>query len=460
MLNDTSFNKSIKSTTWYKPGLKILLAVSGGVDSTVLLHLLSQVSEVEINIVHFDHQLRGSESDADRDFVESIGAKLGHEVHVVSEDIEASATEKKLSIEEAGSIRRRATFDELMKQLGYDYVASGQHADDQIESILMNLYLGSGIQGLTGTSSLNDTYIRPLLRYSREEILNYAENNHLEFCVDKSNSDISFLRNNIRANVIPALSTELDYQLRYCVDEILRAGQALNKLIDATVEDIDIEGLSSVYAPKIALGLGDLSDYFSPIQKAIFDRAFQFISSMPQGISSNHFNALKMLLKDDAIGKEIQLPGSTTACRDRERIHLFKRTDCEWSPLPIISGRTYKFPFFQVEVTSVSVKENVRDSAYFWLEQDRENILMRPSKSGDKMVVDARGRTMPVRQIMQAAKVAPHLKEYFPILEQQGEILWIPGIRTAHSALVSDAAIEANKEKHCIKVQFQKGTFE
>jgi len=460
MLTRYSFRQYILSSDWYKPQLKVLIACSGGIDSTVLLHLLSDIPNLGISIVHFNHQLRGAESDKDAEFVQELGSNHGVQVHMISEDIQAYAESNGLSLEEAGSLRRRTTFQTLMEDLDYDFIASGQHMDDQIETILMNIYLGTGLQGLTGISECAQNYIRPLLNHTRREILLYSEKHKLGYRTDGSNMDISFLRNNFRANVIPTLGNNIDERLRSTIEGIFRENQSLNQLVETSVEDIDIKGFRVDYAPKIALGLRGLPDYFSPIQKAIFDRAFQSISLMPQGISSKHFDALKSLFSDNSIGKEMQLPGSVTAFRDRGGITLFKRSDYQWSTGLLPDSGSVKYPFFQVEYTTSFLEDNVQDPAYFWDLDGLDSYIIRVAKSGDKMIVDTFGRALPVYQIMQSARVAPHLKEFYPIVEHQGKVIWVPGIRTAPSHMISEEIIRENRSKHCMKVEFQKGTFE
>jgi len=251
-----------------------------------------------------------------------------------------------------------------------------------------------------------------------------------------------------------------DLDLRASIKSIIQAGQSLNGLIETSIEDVDIKEFSTYYASKIALGMRNLPDYFSPIQKAIFDRAFQLISLMPQGISSNHFKALKSLFRDEAIGKEIQLPISVTACRDREGITLYKKINYTWSQGEISNTDRSKFPFFSFECISATLENHIQNPSYFWNLHDPEAYVVRHIESGDRIVVDASGRSISVNQVLQSARVAPFLKEIFPVLEYQGEILWIPGIRTAYLAMVSETVINENVKKHCIKVQFQKGTFE
>ena len=460
MLTSTLFRQYCLSSDWYKPQLKVLVACSGGMDSTVLLHLLRDVPHIQIGIVHFDHQLRGAESDQDRGFVKQLGSDLGFQVYTISEDIQDYAKLNGLSLEEAGSVRRRSTFLALRDQLGYDYVASGQHLDDQIETILMNLYQGTGIQGLAGISERANSFIRPLLNYTSDEIQVFSDEHKLDYCTDRSNADISFLRNNIRANLIPGLSNDIDDRLRTAIEGIFREGQVINRLVETSVEDVDIKGFRADYAPKIALGLGELPDYFSPIQKAIFDRAFQSISLMPQGISSKHFHALKSLFSDNSIGKEVQLPASVTAVRDRGGITLFKPSDYQWSSTVLSGTSQVRFPFFQVDYTTSILEDHIQDPAYLWYMDALDSYKIRIAETGDRMIVDVSGRTISINQILQSAHVAPHLKTFYPIVERQGEIIWVPGIRTAPSAMVSEEIIKESRSKHCMKVEFQKGTFE
>jgi tRNA(Ile)-lysidine synthetase-like protein len=460
MLTSNLFHQHCLSSEWYKHQLKILVACSGGVDSTVLLHLFNEIPEFSISIVHFDHQLRGVESTRDREFVQKLGANLGYEVHVISEDIRAYAQSNGLSLEEAGSLRRRLSFAQIKDELGYDLVATGQHFDDQIETILMNLYMGAGFQGLAGISERNDCFIRPLLFNTRREILAFSEAHDLEVCSDSSNSDISFLRNNLRANLIPVLSNENDERLRASIEGIFLEGQLLNRLVETSSEDIDINGFSTDYVSKIALGLGVLPDYFSPIQKAIFDRAFQSISLMPQGISSRHFDAMKSLFSDNSIGKEVQLPASVTAVRDRSDIVFFKRSDYYWSSTMLTDSNQTAFPFFRLKVTTSHIADHIRDPGYLWYTHALESYTIRPAEPGDKMIVHESGRSRSIYQILQSARVAPHLKAYYPVVELHDEIIWVPGIRTAPSAMISEKIIKANRSKHCVKIQFQEGTFE
>ena len=460
MLTRTSFHNYCKTAGWHRTDLKLLVACSGGVDSTVLLHLLLNEPGLTIQIVHFDHQLRGSESLADSRFVQELGQKIDCKVHVISENISAYAEQNDLSIEEAGSLRRRLQFERLRVSLGYDLIATGQHQDDQIETILMNLYHGAGIQGLAGTAEQINGFIRPLSNFSRRNILEYAEQHKLGYREDTTNRDISFLRNNLRANLIPILQADKIRDLRACINAIYDRGSLLNEMIAASVESVDIKGFREDYAPKIALGMRDLPDYFSPIQKAIFDRAFQSISLKTQGLSSIHFSALKSLLVNEAIGKEMQLPGSVTGVRDRENLIFYQKSAFQWDACRMTSTSNHTFPFFHFEYAASALGDNIMNPNCFWYVHNPDAYKLRRTEPGDKMIVDETGRSVSISQILQAARIAPHAKAFFPVMEYNGEILWIPGVRTAFAGKLEMHSQDIDEIRHCIKVQFQKGTFE
>ncbi|NQV30583.1 MAG: tRNA lysidine(34) synthetase TilS [Candidatus Marinimicrobia bacterium] len=460
MLTINSFKQSIESSPWFHPNLKIVVACSGGVDSTVLLHLLNNIQNIQLSVVHFDHHLRGAESRADKEFITEYATSLQQEVHIISEEIQVYADEHSLSLEEAGSRRRRETFLALKEDLDFDLVATGHHQDDQIETVLLNLYSGTGIAGLAGTSSFQGELVRPLIPFTRAEITEYARINKVNYRIDQSNSDISFMRNNIRVNIVPSMLKLNSSNIRASFNRITSLGNVLNEILQSKIETVDIKEFKGVYKPKIALGLGDLSDYFSPIQKAIFDRAFQLISLMPQGLSAFHFEALKTLIPEDAIGKEVQLPAHISAVRNRRNIIFYRREDYEWTPQKMTQVTQEQYPFFQFDYCIAEMKHHITDPHYFWYVHHLESYQLRCIKAGDRMKVDTSGREVSVNQVLQSARVAPHLKEYYPVLEYQGEILWVPGIRTADAGMVAGINKKENEIRHCIRVQFQEGTCE
>jgi len=190
-------------------GDAVLIAVSGGADSVALLHaliLLAPRLSLRLGIAHLNHQLRGQDSDKDELFVSDLAESLNLPCYLAKKDVSAYQKTHKLSLEEAGRRVRYAFFEKIRKEHGFDKIALGHHADDNAELILMNLLRGSGALGLSGIPwARNGNIVRPLINITRAEIMEFLARQNLNYVSDESNSDMKFLRNRIRHELIPIL---------------------------------------------------------------------------------------------------------------------------------------------------------------------------------------------------------------------------------------------------------------
>ena len=184
-------------------GEKVVLALSGGIDSMVLADLLLK-TKVEFVAAHCNFHLRGEESDGDEKFVRDYAEKYDIQCFVKYFDTVKYAEENGISIEMAARDLRYAWFEELRQQLGYDKIAVAHHADDQAETFFINLLRGAGLRGLKGMLPQNGVIIRPLLWASREQIRQYAVENQILWREDHTNAESVYLRNKIRNQLLPA----------------------------------------------------------------------------------------------------------------------------------------------------------------------------------------------------------------------------------------------------------------
>ena len=185
-------------------GKKLLLATSGGLDSMVMVDLFHKLS-FEIAIAHCNFQLRGVESFEDQNFVQNYAEANEIKLFVTQFDTEAFAKDYKLSTQVAARELRYNWFHELLETENFDYVLTAHHADDNLETFLINLVRGTGLDGLTGIPAQNENVIRPLLIFSRQEIEQYAKENNIDWREDSSNASDKYLRNKIRHNLVPIL---------------------------------------------------------------------------------------------------------------------------------------------------------------------------------------------------------------------------------------------------------------
>lgn len=185
---------------------RLFLAVSGGVDSMVLAHLFQQLP-YDIAIGHCNFQLRGIESFEDQHFVQNYAHQQGIPFYYTQFDTQAFAEDYKLSIQVAARELRYHWFLEQIDLHHYDYVLTAHHADDNLETFIINLSRGTGIEGLVGIPDQNEHVIRPLLIFSRAEIEAYAQTHQLVWREDRSNASDKYLRNNIRHHLVPLLKS-------------------------------------------------------------------------------------------------------------------------------------------------------------------------------------------------------------------------------------------------------------
>lgn len=198
------FSKYIDKELAFIKDKKLLVAISGGLDSVVLAHLCAQL-QLNISLVHCNFNLRGNESDEDESFVLQLAEDLELEVFLESFETETYAQEHKISIQMAARELRYVWFEELASQLHYDYILTAHHADDNLETFLINLSRGTGLDGLVGIPEKNGKLVRPLLPFSREEIQIFAGKNQIKWREDSSNASTKYLRNKLRHDVIPKL---------------------------------------------------------------------------------------------------------------------------------------------------------------------------------------------------------------------------------------------------------------
>jgi tRNA(Ile)-lysidine synthase len=218
---------------------KFLAAVSGGVDSAVLCELCQQ-TRLQFAIAHCNFGLRGEESERDEKFVKALGEKYGVEVFAVKFNTETYVNEKKLSIQEAARELRYNWFIQLKKEKGFSFTLLAHHADDNIETMLMNFFRGTGLQGLTAMPEENldeKFFLRPLLQVRRKEILEFAKQYNLQWVEDSSNASSKYTRNFFRNELLPAIQKVFPQVEENLLNNIDRFKQ-INALYQTSIEEL------------------------------------------------------------------------------------------------------------------------------------------------------------------------------------------------------------------------------
>ncbi len=304
-----------------KPGDTVGAAVSGGVDSMVLLDVLCKLRD-ELNIIlvayHFEHGIRETESVEDMRFVEKQCAKRGVDCVTGRGDVIRRAREWGVSIETAARKARYAFLDAQQVH----WIATAHHAGDMAETVIMNLCRGSGLNGLCGIPERRGRYIRPMLDISREEIESYAADCSVQYVHDSTNDDTAYTRNYVRAQVLPGLKAVNDQALRHIAATARLLAEDEAALMEAAQSAGGIEKTEDGAAVDIDLLLRQNMG----VRKRMLRLALQMGCGLTD-ISQRHIDDMLNLAEKRVSGKLIELPGGVAAAVEYGKLSVGKKKE-------------------------------------------------------------------------------------------------------------------------------------
>jgi tRNA(Ile)-lysidine synthase len=230
------FKKFIEDNNLIKPGERILLAVSGGIDSMVMTHLFMQ-SEYEIGIAHCNFLLRDYESDLDEEMVSKFATKYNIEFFTTRFETKSYARENGLSVQMAARELRYSWFEKIRREQHFDSIAIAHNLNDNIETLLINLIRGTGVAGLTGMKPAANNIIRPMLFATRQDIIYYCNRNMIIYREDMSNAETKYLRNKIRHLIIPLLK-EINPSVESTLNETAERFSFINEIVTDYINEL------------------------------------------------------------------------------------------------------------------------------------------------------------------------------------------------------------------------------
>jgi tRNA(Ile)-lysidine synthase len=323
--------KSIRKYNLLEKGERVVVALSGGPDSTALLAALSAIAK-EMNltliVAHFNHGLRGKESDADERFSRQLAATMGWVF--CSAKMNRKHHGKGVSPEEYFRRERYGFLSEVARDHGSRKIALGHNLNDQAETVLLHFLRGSGLEGLRGIQPKRDEkIIRPLLDVSREEILAYLNTSAIKYRQDSSNKNIKYLRNQIRAELIPYLRKKYNPNIETSLAhmaEILR-----NE--DEFIKDQVARSLRKAFIQKdanhVVLKLNVINKLPPAIRWRLFKTVLEEFSTDKNGVSYRHVKSLDEMAQNSESGKKIILPMKIEARKEYQALILEKRESRE-----------------------------------------------------------------------------------------------------------------------------------
>ena len=299
----------------FPPDGRYLIGVSGGRDSIALLHWLHECGYRKLIVCHLNHQLRGRSSDADARFVEKLAVKYDVALEMGSVNVRALAAKQKISIEAAGREARYKFFAQVAKRLRSRAVFLAHHADDLVETFLINLFRGSGATGLGGIREVSKrrvedvdlTIVRPLLGVWRNEIDDYVRKHRLKFREDASNKNLAPLRNRIRRRIIPFLEKDLGRNIRQSIWRAATiATEEENWIEDHLLNATDVDLAAGASPAEAALSVAKLRDLPIALQRREILKWLR--TQKIANIGFDVVESVRSLLNHDAPVAKVNLP--------------------------------------------------------------------------------------------------------------------------------------------------------
>ncbi len=406
------FRKIVEKYKLWDVDDSLLVAVSGGLDSMVLLNLCRQLYN-PIAVVHCNFNLRGKDSDADETLVRDFAKKYDLELHCASFDTKSYAMQNNISIEMAARDLRYAYFEQLCQKYHYTKILTAHHANDNAETLLLNLSKGTGIRGFTGIPRKRNKIVRPLLSFTREDLQKYAAQEKLSYREDKTNNEFVYQRNKIRHKIIPSLE-----EINPSVVQTLNANCERMQEVRAIYEDYVKIKLHQLVKENTVL--------IEQLIKEEYSQSLLFEWLSPYGFSAT---VVENILKDLAATEEKQFfATSHRLVKSRGKlllVDLWKKKFSEYS----ITKKGIKTPIkLDIQDFNGVIFKN-KNIAYFDADTLKFPLLLRKWKEGDRFVPFGMRGSKKVSELFKDKKLTTLEKESIWVLCSEEAIIWVVGIR-------------------------------
>ncbi len=419
----TSFRKFIVDNNLFSKTDKILLTVSGGMDSSLMVELFFR-AEFRFGIAHCNFRLRGKEADRDEQFVKDLALRLNAPYYSIRFDTGEYAKKNKISIQMAARELRYQWFEKIREQNHYDYIALAHNKDDLEETFFINLTRGTGIRGLSGIKAKNNKLVRPLLFASRATIQLYLKEHGLSYVEDSSNAEIKYLRNRIRHKIIPEfekLQPDFRKNLDKTIYHLNETYDLLQDVIQEKKQELVKEKDDKVYIDKTKL------------QELKYNKTYLFEFLRPYGFPSPILHDILASLNSSS-GKQF-FSEKYRLVTDRDYLIITKKrktgpvhyiidnqdTNLE-HPVRIRIKKFVNNPDYEPPVTNYTASIDA-DKIIF-------PLILRKWQKGDRFIPFGMKHSKKLSDFFIDLKLSLPEKEDVWLLTSENKILWVIGYRT------------------------------
>ncbi len=426
-----NFITYIKKENLFQQKDKLLLAVSGGADSSVLCELCKQAG-YNFAIAHCNFKLRGAESDRDENFVQQLAKQYRVEIYMASFDTTAIAAKLKTSIEETARNLRYDWFKELIIEYKYDYLLTAHHADDNLETVMMNFFRGTGIKGLRGILPKQNNIIRPLLFARRKEIEDFAAQNNIAFVTDSTNAESDYTRNYFRNELIPAIEKIYPETAKNVLKNIERFADVeiiYNESISAIKEKLVEKRGNEMHIAVLKLAKA------KPLQTIIYEiiSAYNFTASQ--------VGEVEKLLNSES-GKYIT-SATHRILRNRKWLIISPLNNVEEVSHYLIEENQTSVLFAggKLEINAIEKPESLvtdADTAFIDAANIKYPLLLRKWKQGDYFYPLGMQKKKKLSRFFIDLKLSLTEKENVWVLESDKKIVWVVGFRIDNRVKITE----------------------
>lgn len=427
----TLFLKEIEDKRLFSKADRLLLAVSGGVDSMVLTHLL-KAAGYDFAVAHCNFKLRGSESDEDEKFVFDTISSMGMECFTTSFYTNNYATEKGISIQMAARELRYTWFDQLMDEHSFDRLVTAHHANDAFETVLFNLTKGTGLRGLRGIVPKQGKLVRPLISFTKEQILTYAQGKSIKWREDDSNASNKYSRNLIRNEVVPLLQ-QVNPGLLATFRSTQKRLIATEELLNDTLEELARRHTQQVGEDRIIT--------FDKIYNLVF---IEFILA-PFGFNLDQVVDIQKAITKGHVGGKFLSKGYQLNV-DRDRLVISPSHPLVREIIISPTTREVSNEWFSLRITiKQGVQSPTRDAQQASIDFDKLQfpLTIRKWRPGDYFYPLGMKGKKKISDFMIDNKIPLNLKERVCVLASGDDIAWVIGHRL-------DDRFKITKETKCV----------
>lgn len=430
----------------------VVAAVSGGVDSMVMLHLLLRLRtryHTSLHVAHLNHDLRGTESAEAADFVRRHCEVHQIPVTIMTADGRALRDRRVGSLQAAARDVRYRFLEQVADEQGARRIALGHHCNDQAETVLMNLLRGSGVRGLGGIPPVRDRIIRPLIDCSREEIERYARQEGIPYVEDSSNKGLLYSRNRIRLELLPELAKRYNPRVARALASAATILEAEDTLLNAMTEQELPAVLISRSDERLVVSIPRMTSLATALRWRLIRRLAEYLRGDRAGLSFQQTLAIDRLLLPEGSRGPVQAPGGIHATRVGDRLVLSVRaidvSDRVSVSSLVVPGLTV-IPRCSLSLRSDileewAMDELARDAWTALLDADRvgKDLHVRGWKPGDRFIPIGLSGRKKLQDFFVDEKVPRDQRGSVPLVVSGGQIVWVVGLRVDERFKVTDS---------------------